>query len=202
MAEQKNLYFIALLPPADITRHVDHIKNEIARNYNCKDALKPPTHITMEAPFFASQNMEHFMRQKLRSFANTQFPFRIQFSGYGAFPDHTIFIDVKESKPLKKLHRDLSRYLTMELNFNRNTQRSSQFKPHMTVAYRDLKQKFHQVWKDYKNRTFEANFLVESLFLLKHNYSHWEILEELRFDRSGFTMNLFEHSYGEKVLAY
>jgi len=53
----------------------------------------------------------------------------------------------------------------------------------MTIATRDLnKGKFYKVWPTYKNRRYHGEFTVKSIFLLKHNGTSWDILQEFLFE--------------------
>ena len=53
---------------------------------------------------------------------------------------------------------------------------SRPFKPHMTVAFRDLrKPHFQLAWNEFNNRKFKETMLVDSLALLKHNGKVWKI---------------------------
>ncbi len=194
MKPKMNLYFIALLPPEDLIHHIEMTRLELARQFKCKAALKLVPGISIQIPFQQLPFREEIMIEKLRRFAHLQHPMMVKLDGYSAFPEHTIFINAKLSNSLKMLHHQLGKFLKMELNFSDDMIGHNIFKPHITVATKDIKSKFRKIFNTYKPRKFEAGFMASSMYLMKHNYTHWEVLEELTFKGIGYTMDLFKES--------
>lgn len=51
------------------------------------------------------------------------------------------------------------------------------FKPHLTVAYRDLQtDKFREAWEEYQVKKYTATFKVNDFHLLLHNGKQWKII--------------------------
>ena len=51
------------------------------------------------------------------------------------------------------------------------------FKPHMTIAYRDLQPNlFKEAWKEYETNKYTAAFDVNNFHLLQHNGKAWNII--------------------------
>lgn len=191
MKPKTNLYYIALLPPEDLIHHIEMVKLALGRQFKCKEALKLIPGISLQIPFQQLPFREEIIIEKLRRFAHLQYPIMIKLNGYGAFPEHTVFINIKLSNSLKVLHHQLSKFLKMELNFSDDMIGYNIFRPHITIATKDIKSKFRKIFNEYKPRKFEANFMATSMYLMKHNYSQWEVLEELAFKGVGYTMDLF-----------
>ncbi len=56
-------------------------------------------------------------------------------------------------------------------------QQELDFKPHMTIAYRDLKPNlFKEAWKEYETKKYAATFDVHNFHLLQHNSKAWNII--------------------------
>lgn len=191
MKPKTNLYFIALFPPNDLINHIEIDKLALANKYNCKEALMSLSCISLQIPFQQLPFREEILVEKLRRFAHWQYPVMVKINGYGAFPEHSIYLNIKNSNPIKMLHNQLGKFLKSELNFSVDMIGQNAFKPHITVATKDIRSKFRKVWNDYKAKKFEANFMASSMYLLKHNYTCWEVLEELKFKGVGYTMDLF-----------
>jgi len=52
----------------------------------------------------------------------------------------------------------------------------------ITLATRDLNlELFTKIWPQFKNKNFKSKFLVNSIFLLKHNGKYWDIFKEFNF---------------------
>ena len=53
------------------------------------------------------------------------------------------------------------------------------FKPHMTIAYRDLTTaEFKRGWQVYQHKKYNARFIADRLYLLQHNGKEWQIAAE------------------------
>jgi 2'-5' RNA ligase len=77
----------------------------------------------------------------------------------------------------------LKRVLTDTLGFTRE-EIMQHVQPHITVATRDLTRvAFNEAWPEMKDREFTGRFTVKSVFLLRHNGRHWDILLECPFDK-------------------
>ncbi|MCE9499088.1 MAG: 2'-5' RNA ligase family protein, partial [Leptospira sp.] len=157
------------------------IKVEIAEKYNSKEALKPPPHITLVSPFFMDPKTEDDFGVEMQAFTFREKGFQIGLKNFGHFGNHTIFLNIKSPGEIQELNNKLSRFLRMGFNFPKSLLRSSKNYPHMTVAYRDLQKKFKEAWTEFHTRNFEAEFPVESIFLLKHDFKKWNRFKELGF---------------------
>ena len=179
---KQRLYFIAILPPDDIAARVQSVKKEFAEKYGSKAAYKRPAHFTLVAPFKIPEQQEEVIIPQLIYFAEEQQPFTLPLSGFNHFRDDVIFIDVEDSSAIKALHNNLSEHLQNEMGFSGKTVRPKSLTPHMTVAYRDLSpENFQKAWKEFKDRPFETSFKVNSITLLKHDYTQWQPFYEFEF---------------------
>lgn len=175
------LYFIAILPPPEITEQVRSIQQEFAKNYVSKRQLRLPVHLTLVPPFKRNADFEEKMIPSLRDFAREQQPFEMQLDGFGAFGKRVVFVAVQENENLKKLHLELNSWLTTKLHFE-GLESANRFHPHVTVANKDLKlSAFNKAWPEFKQRKFNGSFQANSIHLLKHNGSIWEAFHEFRF---------------------
>ncbi len=66
-----------------------------------------------------------------------------------------------------------------DLNIVKDSYRNEGFKPHMTVAFRDLRPAmFKQAWETMKDAHISFTWEARSFFLLKHNGKEWGLLKE------------------------
>ena len=56
MSKNDNLYFIALIPQRELCDEINNFKNDFAKRFNSKKALKVMPHITLKAPFKCAAN--------------------------------------------------------------------------------------------------------------------------------------------------
>ncbi|MCW9706135.1 2'-5' RNA ligase family protein [Fodinibius salsisoli] len=179
---KQGLYFIAILPPDKIANQVQEVKKEFVNKYDSKEAYNKPPHFTLIAPFKVPEKVEEVIVPQLIFFANDQSSFTLHLSGFNHFRDDVIFIDVKDPSPMQTLHGKLSEYLLNEMGFSSKTVRPNSLTPHMTVAYRDLTPaNFERSWQEFNNRPFDYSFEVNSIYLLKHDYTRWQPFYEFKF---------------------
>lgn len=181
---KKGLYFIAILPPEGIANQVQEVKKEFVNNYDSTEAYNKPPHFTLIAPFKVPEQVEEIIVPQLIFFAEEQTSFMLNLSGFNHFRDDVIFIDIEDPSHMKMLHADLSEYLLNEMGFSEKIVRPKSLTPHMTVAYRDLSPKnFQKAWPVFSKRPFDYSFEVNSIFLLKHDYTRWQPFYEFTFDQ-------------------
>jgi len=181
---RKYLYFIAILPPADIAAEVTSIKQEIFEKYKSAHTLKSPAHITLQKPFSRTEQAEPSLLEFLEKIVDSISPFEIRLSGFGHFENRVLFINVLQNVCLKEVHRKLQQGLKEELNFSEK-EIEINFTPHMTVAHKDLSPPmFKAAWQEFQNRKIECSFKAENLCLLKHNDKNWETFKLFNFKES------------------
>lgn len=178
---RKHLYFMAIIPPAEIADKITIVKKEMAEKFNNRHALKSPAHITLQMPFKREETMEAPIAGFMKAFSERQDPFEVELNGFGHFDDRVIFINVLENDKLKSLHTKLNSALRSELNFTEN-ETPLKFHPHVTVAHRDLiVPQFELAWPQFQKRNFTAQFSVHQLSLLKHNFKFWEVINSFPY---------------------
>ncbi len=184
-SKKVDLYFIALIPPAELREEIREIKERMKAEYGAGHALKSPAHITLQMPFKQNSADEAEMSEALNRFATGEKSFTVDLEGYGAFKPRVIFINISEPGRVRSLHSRLKEVLLTELHFSPG-EVMKDVQPHITVATRDLtKEAFLKVWPEVRDEEFSASFEVHSIFLLKHNGRNWDILEEYLFGSNG-----------------
>ena len=173
--DKKQLYFFAILPANDISEKLDAIRLEVSQKYRCYAALKPPVHITLYPPFRDSGLEKRF--SLMQSWIQRQPVFDIELKGFNFFknPEHpVVYADVIKNKQLMQLQSGLKKHIR---RFVPAPRESYSFKPHITIAYRDIKSEiFPDIINDFNKRTFKASFTADTVYLLKHDGKKWNIL--------------------------
>ncbi|MEO1049884.1 MAG: 2'-5' RNA ligase family protein [Bacteroidota bacterium] len=180
--QNESLYFIAIIPPEPINSEILKWKHLFADQFNAKQALKSPPHITLHMPFKYKIEKEEKLIHAISRFANTRTSFLINLENYGAFPPRVIYIRVVLSEPLASLKTGLTRMAKQELNLFNANYKERPFHPHMTLAFRDLKKpKFLEAWPLFEDKVYETSFEATDLVLLKHNGKHWDVHKTFDF---------------------
>ena len=180
MAKNVSLYFIAIIPPDPIRKQITDIKTEFSKNYHTYKSLNSPPHITLVPPTYIDIKDIKKIICDLSDFAKSVDPFSIEINGYGSFKPNVIFLNIAKNEAIFSLRHRLETACQWLAKPEEKTVK--RFSPHITLAFRDLSgPMFQQAWELYKYQLFYQVFLVQSIFVLKHNGKCWEIINELLF---------------------
>ena len=172
----KQLYFIALLPPADLREEIHEIRMECSGKFGVYKALRPPVHITLYPPFRFEESYEKKLVQVIRQRTRDLASFPQVIENFGHFRKEVVFIKALTSPGLIKLQQTITGVFQTK---GPDRFQSSEYHPHLTVAYRDVSpEKFKQIWAEYKDRQFSASFRAEGFSLLKHDKTSWNIIAD------------------------
>ncbi|MBA4140377.1 MAG: 2'-5' RNA ligase family protein [Segetibacter sp.] len=182
MLIKEKLYFIAIIPPEVICEEVTGFKEDFAIRFKSSRALKVIPHITLKVPFkLATENHEQIL-QWFEQLPVTVPPFQQELKNFGAFNNKrnpVIYVNPIMSPSLDRLQKEVllsfgrsyPQQGIMELEFN--------YKPHMTIAYRDLKPHlFKEAWKEYTTKEYAATFWVKEFHLLQHDSKKWNTISK------------------------
>jgi 2'-5' RNA ligase len=170
------LYFIAIVPDASRQEQVTRLKQYMAEHYRAAHALKTPPHITIVPPFRYNKDQEAQLIASLDTFAASWRPFSINIDGFGNFPPRVIFLNVQPSDALNLLHQSLQERITARTGIRREDT-ARPFRPHMTIAFRDLKKSaFYRAVRDLGRAEFGFEFFVDSIHLLRHDGERWSVV--------------------------
>ncbi|WP_035985197.1 2'-5' RNA ligase family protein [Leptolyngbya sp. KIOST-1] len=169
-------FFVALLPPQPLQAEITTIKQEIWQRFGSQAALRSPPHITLQPPFLWPQGDVTRLEQHLNAFAQTQFAIPVQLRGYSAFVPRVVYIDVVQTPELMAVQPAIAAHLEATCGIVDRVGKTRPFTPHLTVGFRDLSPAaFRQAWAEFESRPFEAEFLTQTLTLLRHDGRVWEI---------------------------
>ncbi|EON75542.1 2'-5' RNA ligase [Lunatimonas lonarensis] len=180
MTTNKEKYFIAWVPTGAVQQHAEEIKRKLQEKFGVKYALKSPAHVTVKMPFLWNGHKEADLVKKLGAFFSSHESFPLILKGFSHFRQRVIFIKVMPQRRLETLQEELGRYC--KLNLKLDAELSDQvFKPHMTVAYNDLKKRdFEDCFGYVKSLTFDRLARVDEFALLKKIEGRWEVVSFLK----------------------
>ena len=174
-------YFIAIIPPEPVFSEIEKVKLEISQKYNNKSSLRSPAHITLHMPFEMKEEKEGLLIEKISGFKFSS-GLAVELKNYSCFEPKVIFIDVVKNETLNTLQKELVFHIKSNLNIFNQYEDKRAYHPHVTIAFRDLKKTdFYLANVEYKTKSFNAEFKVNSFFLLKHTGKIWLPLKEFSF---------------------
>ena len=176
--DNENLYFLAIVPAALICEDIISIQQDIADRFQSNAALKIIPHITLKAPFRLPANMDAQLIQWFKQMTINITPFNLELNNFDAFMNSkqpVIYIKPLFNPSLVDLQKQISHNFCTAFPEMSLKNTELQFKPHLTVAYRDLKPRFfEEAWQEFKTKNYSASFLVTDFRLIQHNGKHWE----------------------------
>jgi 2'-5' RNA ligase len=173
-------FFIALLPPPEVQRYVTQVKEYFRDTYQSQAALRSPPHITLQAPFEWPTADAEQLFMTLAQFRASTSTIPLCLSGFGAFPPRVIFLAVEHTPALITLQAELSQYVEDTLGIVDRRSRDRPFRPHLTVAFRDLKPAaFRRAWPEFEPQTVQFDFEVQALTLLRHTGHRWAVEKQV-----------------------
>lgn len=169
------LYFVAIVPEEPVYSAVLALKSEFRDRFNSSAALRSPPHITLHMPFQWREEKQEQLLISLDKIAKSQQQFKIALEDFGCFQPRVIYVNVEDCESLNMAQKEVSRNAATNWHIYPRSD-SRPFRPHMTIAFRDLKKpKFFEAWKEFESRKYSAEFTVSNLCLLKHNGKTWEV---------------------------
>jgi 2'-5' RNA ligase len=182
MKKDHRLYFFALVPPEEIQASVTEIKKDFRDRFKAGHALKSPPHITLIPPFEFLFSDENRLIKYLELFASKESSFLQVLENFGTFPPKVIYVRVLKTESLLDMYKRFRKFMELNLGLGNKSFSPGKFKPHMTVAFRDLTpENFYLAKTAYAQKQVSFRFLVQSICLLRHNGQHWDILHEAVF---------------------
>ena len=172
--------FVALLPPQALQDEITAIKHDIWQRFGSKAALKSPPHITLQPPFQWPIGQIDELDRHLATFAQSQAHVPVGLEGFSAFAPRVLYIDVVKTDELMAIQPDLMAHLEATCGIVDRVAKGRPFAPHVTVGFRDLEPAaFHQAWAEFCDRPFAADFVAQTLTLLRHDGQTWQISSQL-----------------------
>jgi 2'-5' RNA ligase len=177
-----NMYFIALAAPQEINDNVLKWKQFMKDRFECTVALRSPAHITLIPPFWMEDVSENNLKNTINEFAIQQTSFEITLLGFDAFKPRVIYVNVLPNEALQKLQAQLQVFLIQTKLFPIKKEKRP-FHPHVTIAARDLHKKaFREAWDIFQQKRYRADWIANSISLLKHNQKKWDVVFTSHFE--------------------
>lgn len=170
----ESLYFIAILPSSQIQEQIRALKNEVAERFNSKMALRSPGHITLHMPFRWKDKKKTILMEMMGKLNEEIVPFEVELNGFGFFEPRVVYVNVEENEPLREFHKRVVHHCRTDLKIFNSNYKNKVFRPHITIAFRDLKKpKFNEARAYFKERKFLTKLEVEQATLLEYDGKRW-----------------------------
>lgn len=175
-----NLYFLAIIPDEELCERVVATQQYIAAKYHSRTSLKVVPHITLKAPFKTPEFLHADVLHWFKNLRLEETDFLLAIENFGAFanPRHpVIYLAPVSNHSLSKIQRELIGQFALHFPLMPLQNTDIIFKPHMTVAYRDLAPAiFPDAWEEFSVKQFSASVKVDKISLLQHDGKKWNVI--------------------------
>lgn len=172
----KELFFVALLLPTEISQSVIKLQKYCAENFHSEKALNSPPHITLQPPFTFPIDEKQKLLDYLRNFAKNNISISIILDGFNCFEPRVIYIDVQHTTELLQVQKKLKVGFEEQFQIQDDRYQNRSFCPHVTIAFKDLtRTNFDRAWAEFKTQSIHHEFTVNKLSLLKYDGRSWQL---------------------------
>jgi len=176
-----NMYFIALVAPAEINEKLLEWKHFMKDRFGCTAALKSPAHITLAPPFWMQSELEPDLENSIHEFSSQQISFIAHLHNFSAFKPRVIFTEVVKNVAMDSLQNSFTDHLLLQNKFPIEKD-NLPFHAHVTIATRDLyKKAFYEAWEIFSRKEYKAEWKIDSISLLRHNKKNWDVIFTSQF---------------------
>ena len=177
-------YFLAIVPEGEFQEQVTDLKLEIRDRFQAKYALKSPAHITVKMPFVYNEAKEEKLIEKLSGFVGEYDPITVKVSGVRTFGERVIYLNVEAGQELFDFQKALNSFCKRELNLV-NELSDRNFHPHMTIAFKDIKNsQFQNILQFSTEMNIDRKLAVSHIMLLKRIETTWKCSKKLKLGES------------------
>lgn len=173
-------YSIILNPHEALRERISKIRNGVHSKFRTSILLPGKPNIRL-AKFLSFEMMEEKLINHLKTIAMGMPPFKAELKDYGSFPSHTLYINVASKIPLQMLMRDLRTVRHLIKSTDRNPYFTNEF--YIPLVIKLSPDQYDEIWQDFSNRRFTANFIADSMLLLKRRpgEKNYQIAERFEF---------------------
>ena len=173
-------YTIILNPNDALRERISKSRYEIHSKFHTSILLPGKPNIRL-AKFLSFEMMAEKLINHLKTIAMGMPPFKAELKDYGSFPSHTLFINVASKIPVQMLMKDLRTARHLIKPTDREPYFTNEF--YIPLAIKLTPDQYDKIWPDFSNRRFTANFIADSMLLLKRRVGekNYQIAERFEF---------------------
>ncbi len=171
------ILFLALLVKGEAGERITAFKEYAAAHFQSSRALNSPPHLTLIPPFQYPATQLETLAESLSGFMVQQTLPTVELQGFDCFAPRVIYVAVAPNPALSHFQNLLETFLEQQLHIRSDRQYG--FHPHVTVAFKDLREAvFPEAWAHYSSQSYAHTFQPDSIALLQHLNGQWEVLQE------------------------
>jgi 2'-5' RNA ligase len=159
-------YLLVIQPAKQVFEQLKQEKETFYATYDVSVAKRTLPHITI-ANFLAKEAMEEIIINWMHKIISSHQNFDVMLNNFSGFPSSkTVYARVQDHEPFKQLAASL-KVIDNYIKDNGLPRAFISTFPHVTIARSMQQSVYEKAIMDYSRKTFNANFTVDELVLLK-----------------------------------
>lgn len=174
-------YLLVIDIPETLRHKIEKAREELMANYSLRQPKTGRPHVGL-VRFTAFQQQEQKIRDRIMLITLAQQPFLVEFSNYGGYPMHCIYIQVRTREKIRELVKS---YKAARPLLKTNGEAPHFLDdPVIPLAARMDKDVYIQAMKEYSGKHFSGRFLASSVLLLSrgNKQERYQILGRFAMD--------------------
>ena len=170
-------YILVLQPHEELCNRIAGIRATLAEKYKVAVQNTGQTHIVL-AHFFAPKMAEEKIMQRLLNMAMNLTPFKVELCDYGAYPSHSVYINIATRSVLQNLVKELKRLKPLMQVPDHDPHFITE--PHLVLLQKLKPMQFINIWMECEHTSFSGRFVADTITLLKRNRHHYETVKQIQ----------------------
>ena len=168
----KKLYFIGIVFEKPISNKIRQLKEAARDKFNSRWALRSEAHITLVPPFHYEEERIQEINRAVKSMHVRRFP--ISLNSAGRFGKKVIFVKADNCQRLAEVKKALD----CKLEGFEIKDKTKRFHPHVTIAFKDLKEEqFQDAFLFFKDKCEIGISKQFRLVIFENIKTGWKILK-------------------------
>lgn len=170
-------YILVLQPHEDLCHRISNIRTELSQKYKVVLHNNDQAHITL-AHFFAPEMVEEKIVQRLQNMAMSITPFKVELCDYGAYPSHSVYINIATRSAVQNLVKELKRLKPLLQVPDHDPHFITE--PHLVLLQQLKPMQFINIWMECEHTSFSGRFIADTIVLLKRNAYGYETVKQIQ----------------------
>jgi 2'-5' RNA ligase len=181
-------YLLVLNPPEELQHKIMKVRQAFGTKYKMAVATSTKPFVVL-VNFLQYGMMEERLCQRLKAVAMIRHPIKVELKDYGAFPSHTIFINIISKKAIQTLVKTIREEAQRFMKLNADNKPHFIMEPHIILARQLQPWQYEKGWLEYAHQSFAGRFIAEAMLLLKRPVGEKPYQRVAQFDFENLPVN-------------
>lgn len=173
-----NDYLLLVHLPEELSHQIKRIKKKFALDYQAPKASSQP--FLLLSSFSAFAPFEERIIARIEGICRAITPFKIELRDFGAFPSHTIYVNVISKVPVNNLVKEIKKAQQL-LKPDKDHKPYFIDEAHVAICKNLKPWQFEKGWLEYSHHEFTGRFIAAQLVLLKKNNKGFDNVNAFKF---------------------